>query len=158
MASGKTPPPKASDPEWLRNAGVRADEFARQARAKALPPAPSAPEGCVGDSSRRRLVTEAGTGLNYEAVASKSSPSELAAQTLALTHAVPASFSPQRHVFYVLGRPCVVPRSKNQSFVILGCHSNPEPTAGMLRETPIFSQEKRIVIMLQSLSPPPGSS
>lgn len=102
----------ASDPEWLRNAGVRADEFARQARAKALPPPPPPPEGFLGDASRRRLMAEAGTGVNYEAVAAKSSPSELAAQTLAMTHAVPASFSPQRHVCFVLGRPCVVIRRR----------------------------------------------
>ena len=110
MASDKPPVPKATDPQWLRNAGVRADEFARQARAKALPPAPPPPDGCMGDTGRRRLVADAGAGLQYEAVAAKSSPSALAAQTLAFTHAVPASFSPQRHVFFVLGRPCVVLR------------------------------------------------
>jgi hypothetical protein len=50
--------------------------------------------------------------LNYQAVKAKSSPAELAHQTLAFTHARPASFAPQQHVFFVLGRPCVVLREK----------------------------------------------
>ena len=104
--------PKTSDPPWLRNAGVRADEFAAQARAKNLPAPPPAPTESVADVSRRRLLTEAGTGLNYAAVQEKSAPSVLAAQTLAYTHSVAASFMPQRHVFFVLGRPCVVLREE----------------------------------------------
>ena len=109
MESNDRPPvPKVVDPAWLRNSGARADEFARQARLQALPPAPPPPADAVGDVGRRRLLAETGVGLNYQAVAAKSSPSALAAQTLAFTHAVPASFSPQSHVFFVLGRPCVV--------------------------------------------------
>ena len=112
MAAERPPAPKAASPQWLQNAGVRADEFARQARVSALPPAPPPPDAYMGDTTRRRLVGEAGAGLNYQAVKAKSSPAELAHQTLAFTHARPASFAPQQHVFFVLGRPCVVLREK----------------------------------------------
>ena len=105
-------PTTASDAEWLRNTGVRVDEFARRVRLKELPELPLFPEDSEGDVHRRRLLTVAGTGLNYEAVAAKSSQSDLAAQSLAYRNAVASSFCPQRHVFYVLGRPCLVPRRK----------------------------------------------
>ena len=140
-------PPTATDPVWLRNSGVRVDEFGRQAVLASLPEPPPFPEDSEGDVHRRRLLTSAGTGLNYEAVAAKSSPSELAAQTLAFKRSMAASFAPQRHVFFVLGRPCVVPRRKNNHSLFLAA-MHPEPTSGSLLEQPMFSREKRIVILL----------
>ena len=109
------PKPKQSGPEWLRNAGARVDEFARQAALAPLPPPPAAPagsSGAAGDATRRRLLAEAGIGLNYQAVAAKSSPADLAHLSLAARNATAASFSPQRHAFWVLGRPCVVLKKK----------------------------------------------
>ena len=107
--------PKHNGPEWLRNAGARVDEFARQAALAPLPPPPAAPAGSVAaerEATRRRLLAHAGHGLNYQAVAAKSSPADLAHHTLAARHATAASFSPQRHAGWVLGRPCVVLRKK----------------------------------------------
>ena len=109
------PVPKKNGPEWLRNSGARVDEFARQAALASLPPPPAAPAGSVadeGDTTRRRRLAQAGVGLNYQAVAAKSSPAELAHHSLAARHATAASFAPQRHAAWVLGRPCVVLRRK----------------------------------------------
>ena len=109
------PVPKKNGPEWLRNTGARVDEFARQAALASLPPPPAAPAGSVadeGDTTRRRRLAQAGVGLNYQAVAAKSSPAELAHHSLAARHATAASFAPQRHAAWVLGRPCVVLRRK----------------------------------------------
>ena len=113
MAGSRPPVPKATGPQWLRNAGVRLDEFARQAVLAPLPSPPPAPAGSAaaeGDATRRRLVAEAKGGLNYQAVLDNSTPSQVAHHTLAARHAIPSSFVPQRHVAYVLGRPCVVLR------------------------------------------------
>ena len=110
MAADRPPTPKAGGPAWLRNTGVRVDEFARQARLSTLPAPPGDPAEGTGDVSRRRLLEEAGSGLKYKATAKTAPHSAAAGHTLALTHSVAASFSPQRHVFYVLGRPCVVLR------------------------------------------------
>jgi len=132
MAFHKQPQPAASDPPWLRNAGVRADEFALQARLSALPPPPPPPEGSEGferDVKRRRVCETAGTGLNYRAVAATSSSPVHAAQTLAFRRAMPASFVPQRHVIFVLGRPCMVPRRKKPitRYSWLTCIPRPPP-------------------------------
>ena len=111
MAAAQAPLPKATGPPWLRNAGALVDEFARQAALAPLPPPPAAPagsRGAEGDATRRRLLAEAGVGLNYQAVAAKSSPAELAHHSLAARHATAASFAPQRHAAWVPGRPCVV--------------------------------------------------
>ena len=111
MAGSRDPVPKATGPQWLRNAGVRLDEFAREAVLAPLPSPPPAPAGSAGaerDATRRRLLAEAGDGLNYTTVRGKSTPTQLARHTLAARHAIPSSFVPQRHVAYVLGRPCVV--------------------------------------------------
>ena len=115
MAAPQGPLPKATGPTWLRNAGARVDEFARQAALAPLPPPPAPPAGSLGaqgDATRRRLLAEVGDGLNYQAVAAKSSPAELAHHSLAAMHATAASFAPQRHAAWVLGRPCVVLRRK----------------------------------------------
>ena len=115
MAAPQGPVPKKNGPQWLRNAGARMDEFARQAALAPLPPPPAAPagsRGAEGDATRRRLLAEAGIGLNYQAVAAKSSPAELAHHSLAARNATAASFVPQRHAAWVLGRPCVVLRRK----------------------------------------------
>ena len=135
------PQPKQNGPEWLRNAGARVDEFARQAALAPLPPPPAAPAGSVaaeGDVTRRRILAQAGDGLNYQAVAAKSSPPDLAHHTLAARHATAASFSPQRHAAFVLGRPCVALRKK-QYFLMLDCYTAPEPTAGNHSAVAVFS-------------------
>ena len=115
MAGSQGPEPKKTGPAWMKNTAVRLDEFARQAALAPLPPPPAAPagsSGAAGDATRRRLVAEAGSGLNYQAVAAKSSPADLAHLYLAARNATAASFSPQRHAFWVLGRPCVVLKKK----------------------------------------------
>jgi len=135
--------PKQNGPEWLRNAGARVDEFARQAALAALPPPPAAPAGSVADEReaiRRRLLAHAGDGLKYQAVAAKSSPADLAHLTLAARHATAASFSPQRHACWVLGRPCVALSKKKQYFLMLDCYTAPEPTAGNHSVVPVFSE------------------
>ena len=48
MAGSRPPVPKATGPQWLRNAGVRLDEFARQAVLAPLPSPPPAPAGSAG--------------------------------------------------------------------------------------------------------------
>ena len=109
MAPKRPPSPKRSGPEWLRNAGTRADEFARQAvwpEGLPRPPAPSTQN--EAEILRRANLAKAGPGLAYEQVASTASPSELAQQSLAWGHARPASFAPQQHVAFVLGRPIMV--------------------------------------------------
>jgi len=123
-------PTTSSDAEWLRYTGVRADEFTRRARLKELPEPPQLPEDSEGMVHRRRLLTDAGTGLNYDAAAAKSSESEHAVQSLAYRNAVASSFCPQRHVFYVLGRPCLVPRRKTIiRYFWLPSTLNPPPEA-----------------------------
>ena len=115
MAVPQGPVPKKTGPVWLRNTALRLDEFARQAALAPLPPPPAATagsSGAEGDATRRRLLAEAGSGLNYLAVAAKSSPAELAHLSLAARNATAASFSPQRHAAWVLGRPCVVLNKK----------------------------------------------
>ena len=115
MAGPQGPVPKKTGPAWLCNTAVRLDEFARQAALAPLPPPPAAPagsSGAEGDATRRRLLAEAGSGLNYQAVAAKSSPAELAHHSLAARNATAASFVPQRHAAWVLGRPYVVLRRK----------------------------------------------
>ena len=108
MAAERPRTTKATGPEWLHYTALRADEFARQARLYALPLSPPPPHPIEGDEARRRLLAAAGHGLNYQVVMESSSPSEAAHQTLAYTHARPASFAPRQHIFCVLGRPCVV--------------------------------------------------
>ena len=113
MAGSQGPEPKKTGPAWMKNTAVRLDEFARQAALAPLPPpAPAGSRGAEGDATRRRLLAEAGSGLNYQAVAAKSSPAELAHHSLAARNATAASFVPQRHAAWVLGRPCVVLRKK----------------------------------------------
>ena len=79
MAPKRPPSPKRSGPEWLRNAGTRADEFARQAvwpQGLPRPPAPSTEN--EAEILRSANLAKAGPGLAYEKVASTASPSELA--------------------------------------------------------------------------------
>ncbi len=106
--AGKAPPPKATSPPWLEHAGARQDEFRFQARSgdASQQPLPPVPEG--QDQLRRERVAAAKHGLHYHHVKAKSSAKAFEAQSAAFKHMVPASFAPQRHIFYVLGRPCVV--------------------------------------------------
>ena len=157
MAGPQGPVPKKTGPVWLCNTAVRLDEFARQAALAPLPPPPAAPagsRGAEGDATRRRLLAEAGIGLNYQAVAAKSSPADLAHLSLAARNATAASFAPQRHAAWVLGRPCVV--LKKKYFPRLGCYIAPEPTDGNHSEIQYSAKHKDIKKKI-SLSPPPGS-
>ncbi len=106
--AGKAPPPKATSPPWLQHAGARQDEFRFRARFgdASLQPPPPGPDG--QDQLRRERVAAAKHGLNYDQVKAKSSAKAFQAQSAAFNHMVAASFAPERHIFYVLGRPCVV--------------------------------------------------
>lgn len=108
MADKEPTLPKSGSPPWLSHAGARVDEFARQAflQNRNLNPPPPADDG--PDSWRRKKVEGAKHGVNFDSAASSSSgPSTL--RDLAFIKATPASFAPERHIFYVLGRPVVVP-------------------------------------------------
>lgn len=131
MAAERPPMPKATSPPWLQHTGVRADEFARQARERNQSEPATSPDTETGeaDAIRRRLVRAAGTGLSYEAVAAKATPAQLGHQTLSFTHARPASFVPQQYVFHVLGRPCMVLR-KHKASLCLADIERPSPPPG----------------------------
>ena len=109
MAPKRPPSPKRSGPEWLHSAGTRADEFARQATwPRDLPRPPPPPSENEADILRRANLANVGPGLAYGKVASAATTSELAHQSLAWGHARPASFAPQQHVAFMLGRPVMV--------------------------------------------------
>lgn len=106
--AGKAPPPKAASPPWLQHAGARQDEFRLQARFAdaSLEPPPPGPDG--QDQLRRDRVAAAKHGLSFDSVKAKSSAGAFVAQSEAYKHMAAASFAPERHIFFVLGRPCVV--------------------------------------------------
>lgn len=99
--------PKSTSPAWLQTAAARVDHYQRLAafdvRGVDAPPMPDDPE----EQQRRQQVADAGVGLSYSAAAADTQPSD-DFQRAAFSKAAPLSFAPERHVFYVLGRPCVV--------------------------------------------------
>ena len=126
------PPKDLSDdgPDWLRGSGVRVDEFRRlAAEQRAIRSIHTAPKAMPVPENRSRNLKRAGQGLDFwtsseptAAAVSKASGSAKKKDgcenlVLRMETAGAASFSPGRHVFYVHGRPCMVPVDRNHESV-----------------------------------------
>jgi hypothetical protein len=108
MADQGGPPTKYASPPWLQQAGTRVDEFTRRARFN-LSGLVEPPEGDSREAvERRQRLQESGQGLTFDDSDCSPAAASDEFRRVALAHAMPASFSVERHTYFVLGRPCVV--------------------------------------------------
>lgn len=99
----------ASSPAWLQNAAVRTGAYAERAqldvRGIAEPPAP--PEPTFARLVNQRRLDQAGEGLQYQPASGSGEPTAAMRHT-AVASNLAASFAPERHTVFVLGRPVIV--------------------------------------------------